>query len=446
MPYLPNTIQDQQAMLEAIGVESIDAIFDMIPEVDRLQRPLDLPGAQGELELTSSMARLGGKNRSIADTACFLGAGAYDHFIPAVVDMVASRSEFYTAYTPYQAEASQGTLQAIFEYQTLVTQLTGMDISNASLYDAATALVEAILMALAAGRGRRRIVLPGSLHPEYRETVSTYLDHLDVELVEVPTPDGTLDIGAIGNLLNDDTACLVVQQPNFFGALEEVDQLAEMAHAVGALVIGSVGPISLGLLRRPSEWGADIVVAEGQPLGCPLAYGGPYLGILACSEKFARKMPGRLVGQTVDRRGRRCWVLTLQTREQHIRREKATSNICTNQGLYALRAAVYLATVGPNGLNETAQLCTKKAHYAAEQIIGSSAACLAFERPFFNEFVLKLDSPEQVEQVIEKGLEADILVGAALGRWYESLSDCLLIAVTERRTREEIDRMAALFS
>ena len=338
MPYFLNTIDDQRAMLKAIGAASLEELFAMVPAELRLRRDLDLPPAMGELELTAHLTDLAARNTPAGNTACFLGGGSYDHFIPAVVDFLASRSEFVTSYTPYQAEVSQGNLQAMFEYQTLITQLTGMDVSNSSVYDGGSAATEAVLMAMSVRRRPDRVLVARSVHPEYRRTLATYLANLNVELVTLDTPDGFLSPETVRNAIDDRTACLLIQHPNFFGSLEEADELARIVHDAGALLIVAVDPISLGLLKRPGDDGADIVVAEGQSLGTPMAFGGPYLGIMACREEFLRRMPGRLVGQTVDRRGKRCWVLTLQTREQHIRREKATSNICTNQALLALRA------------------------------------------------------------------------------------------------------------
>jgi glycine dehydrogenase subunit 1 len=443
MPYLPNTAEDRDAMLRAIGVASIEELFDMVPADLRLGRDLYLPAAMGELELTAHMRDLAARNTPAGESACFLGGGSYDHFVPAVVDFVAGRSEFYTAYTPYQPEASQGSLQSFFEYQTLIAQLTGMDVSNASLYDGASAAAEAVLMAMDATRRDGRVVVAASVHPEYRQTVATYLANFPTELVTVGTPGGAVSLQDLAAAVNGQTACVLVQHPNFFGCLEDVEALAEIAHASGALVVAAVDPISLGLLRRPGQWGADIVVAEGQSLGSPMAFGGPYLGIMACREKFVRRMPGRLVGQTTDRRGRRCWVLTLQTREQHIRREKATSNICTNQGLLALRAAVYLAAMGPAGLRSVAELCLHKAHYAAERLTASGRWGMAFDRPTFKEFVVRCRDGRP-EQAIEAALAQGILAGVPLGRWYPELADCLLVAVTEKRTKEEIDRLAAV--
>jgi glycine dehydrogenase subunit 1 len=443
MPYFPNTESDRRAMLETIGAASIDDLFSMIPAELRMTRDLCVPPGMGELELTAHVAELAAQNTSADQAACFLGGGSYDHFIPAVVDMVAARSEFYTAYTPYQAEASQGSLQAFFEYQTLIAELTGMDVSNASMYDGGSAAAEAVLMAMHA-TGRRRIVTAESVHPEHRQILATYLNHQGAEVVTLAAPGGTIAASELAAAMNAETACVLVQHPNFFGCLEDVEQLAEIAHKSGALFVVSVDPISLGLLKRPGDYGADIVVAEGQSLGNPMAFGGPYLGIMACREQFLRRMPGRLVGQTVDRRGNRCWVLTLQTREQHIRRERATSNICTNQGLLALRATVYLSLMGPAGMRQVAELCLQKAHYAAERLAAVPSLSLAFDCPTFKEFVVRLKGPS-VDSLIEKALEAKIFAGVPLKRWYPDLSDCLLVAVTERRTKAEIDRLAAAF-
>jgi glycine dehydrogenase subunit 1 len=445
MPYIPHTAEDRQAMLKAIGVVSIDELFEMVPEDLRLRRELDLPPAMGEMELTGHLESLAARNTPASQAVCFLGGGSYDHFIPALVDVVASRGEFYTAYTPYQAEASQGTLQAMFEYQTLITQLTGMDVSNASLYDGGSAAAEAVLMAMDATKRWGRVVTAASVHPEYRQVLATYLANIHTELITVGTPEGAVRPEELAAAVNRETACVLVQHPNFFGCLEEVEALAEIAHRAGALAIVSVDPISLGLLRRPGEYGADIVVAEGQSLGTPLSYGGPYLGIMACREKFVRRMPGRLVGQTVDRRGKRCWVLTLQTREQHIRREKATSNICTNQGLLALRATVYLATMGPSGLRAVAELCLQKAHYAREALTHSGSLRPAFSGPFFKEFVLRAGDG-RVEPRLEAARRQGLLAGVPLGRWYPELADSFLVAVTEKRSKAQIDRLAEVMN
>lgn len=439
MPYVPSTETDRQAMLEAIGAASVDELFAMIPPEVRLNRPLALPPPLVEMELAAHLRGLAGRNTVAADSACFLGAGSYDHFIPAIVDAVASRSEFYTSYTPYQPEASQGNLQALFEYQTLITQLTGMDVSNTSLYDGATAAAEAVLMAQRATR-RGKVVVLESVHPEYRRVLATYLANLPTELVTLDTPLGSAPAQRLAETVDDQTACLLVQHPNFFGCLEDVEAAAQVAHQAGALVVVAVDPVSLGLLTRPGRYGADIVVAEGQSLGCPMSFGGPYLGILACREKFVRSMPGRLVGQTVDRRGKRCWVLTLQTREQHIRRQKATSNICTNQGLLALRAAVHLAALGPQGLRGVAELCLRKSRYAAARLAELPGVEPAFAPPTFKEFVVRLGGRD-VPALVDAAADEGILAGVPLGRWYPRWHDCLLIAVTEKRTKSQIDRL-----
>jgi glycine dehydrogenase subunit 1 len=441
MAYILNTPADQAAMLAAIGVASIDELFEQVPAELRLRRDLDLPPALGEMELTAHMAALANRNVAAGQKVCFLGGGSYDHFIPAVVDYVGARGEFYTSYTPYQPEASQGNLQVFFEYQTLITQLTGMDVSNASMYDGGSASAEAVLMCIAATGRSGSVVVPESLHPEYRQTIATYLSNLGVRLHTVPTPHGTTSAELLARSIDDETACIVIQQPNFFGCVEEMQSLVRAAHERGALVVNAVDPISLGLLRRPGEFGVDIVVAEGQSLGTPMQYGGPYLGIMACSEKFVRRMPGRIAGQTVDRRGKRCWVLTLQTREQHIRREKATSNICTNQGLFALRATVYLAALGPHGLRDTAESCLRKANYARGQLTQGGRLSAAFDAPVFKEFVLR-DGDDAVNSLVSEALDAGFFAGVPLGQWYPELSDCLLVTVTEKRTRREIDALA----
>ncbi len=440
MSYVLNTPDDQRAMLAAIGATSVEDLFGPVPEALRLKRALDVAPALSEIELTQHMQALAAANQSAADAVCFLGGGSYDHFIPAVVDAVSGRSEFYTAYTPYQAEASQGSLQAFFEYQTLICQLTGLDVANASLYDGGSAVAEAVLMALTVQPKRHKVLVAESLHPEYRHTLTTYAANLDLNIHVLPTPHGFLDPGDLAKAVDDTTLCVVVQHPNFFGGLEEVEALSTACHAKGALFIVSFDPISLGLLKRPGQYGADIAVAEGQCLGNPMVYGGPYLGILACREEYVRKMPGRLVGQTTDRHGKRCWVLTLQTREQHIRREKATSNICTNQGLFALRAAVYLAALGPQGLKETADLCLRKAHYAAEQLTKIDGVKLRFDRPFFKEFTLQLDA--SAAPLLAELLRVGYHAGLHLGRWYPALDNCVSIAVTEKRTRVEIDGLS----
>jgi glycine dehydrogenase subunit 1 len=444
MAYIANTPDDTREMLAAIGLDRIDQLFDMIPPELRLKTPLRVPPALTELELTDHITAILALNEGADKRVCFLGGGSYDHFVPAVVDNLASRGEFYTAYTPYQPEASQGTLQATFEYQTLMTELTGLDVSNASLYDGGSATAEAMLMALAVTRRTGEVVVAGSVHPEYRQILATFLDHLGPNLITVPATDGRVSPESVAQHVTDQTAAVVVQYPNFLGQLEEVRDIVEAAHAKGAMAILSVDPISLGLLQRPGEYKADIVVAEGQSLGNPLSYGGPYLGIMACREDYLRKLPGRIVGETTDRNGKRCWVLTLQTREQHIRREKATSNICTNQGLLALRSCIYLAVMGPTGLRQAAELSTRKAHYAAERLAAVPGLSLAFPGPFFKEFVVR--SRRDPKQVLADVGRLGYHGGIALQRWYPELADCILVAVTEKRTRAEIDGLAAAYA
>ena len=448
MPYHYNTPDDKQAMLAAIGAESVDVLFDSIPTELKLGRPLNLPPALSEMELDQHLRELGSRNTPAGEAVCFLGAGSYDHFIPAVVDTIGSRSEFYTSYTPYQAEASQGNLQVMFEYQSLITELTGLDVSNASLYDGASAAAEAVLMAIAATGRQGKVLVPDSLHPEYRLTIATYLENLATELVTLPTPGGVVDPQLLAEALDDQTAAVVLQQPNFFGCLEDSAELTRLTREAGALMIAAFDPLSLGILKRPGDWGptpgsgANVAIAEGHALGSPMAYGGPYLGIMACDKGLVRRMPGRIAGQTVDRRGNTCYVLTMQTREQHIRRDKATSNVCSNQGLFALRATVYLAQLGPQGLRETANLCVQKAHYAAEQLCQHERFSLAFAEPTFKEFVLR-DRDNQVEHLLQAALDHGYLAGIPLGRWYPELADCFLVAVTERRTKAEIDGLVA---
>ena len=441
MPYFFNTPEDQRAMLDAIGAESVDDLFNDVPNDYRFDRPLDLPPAHCEIQLERHIGELAARNLAASEAPCFLGGGSYDHFVPAVVDYVASRGEFYTSYTPYQAEASQGNLQVFFEYQTMISELTGLEVANSSLYDGGSAACEAVLMALAARPKRRQVVIPSSVHPEYRAIISTYLSGLDAELITVPTPDGVVSFDALAEAIGEQTACVLIQQPNFFGAIEDIEEIGQRVHAAGAVFVAAIDPISLGVLRRPGDYGADIVVAEGQCLGIPMQYGGPYLGIMACRESFIRKMPGRITGETVDRSGGRCFVLTLQTREQHIRRQKATSNICTNQGLMALRAAVYLAAMGPQGMRETAELCLQKSHYASERLIENDRFELAFDRRTFKEFVIR-DTQRQVAPLLDEAARRGIFAGVALGRWYPELHDCFLVAVTEKRTKADIDRWA----
>jgi glycine dehydrogenase subunit 1 len=444
MAYIANTPDDVRTMLRAIGLASLDQLFDAIPGDLLLKRPLAVPPALSEFELTQSITAELARNQGSDQKVCFLGGGSYDHFVPAVVDQLAGRGEFFTAYTPYQAEASQGTLQATFEYQTLMTQLTGLDVSNASLYDGGSATAEAMLMALSITRRFGEVIVAGSVHPEFRQILATFLEHLDPELVTIPPVRGQVTPEAVAGAVTEQTAAVIFQYPNFLGQLEDVSAIVQAAHARGAIAIAVVDPISLGLLKRPIDYGADIVVAEGQSLGNHLSFGGPYLGIMVCREEYVRKMPGRIVGETTDRRGDRCWVLTLQTREQHIRREKATSNICTNQGLLALRASIYLAVMGPAGLRQAAELSTRKAHYAAERLAGVPGLSPAFPGPFFKEFVVRVSKDPQ--RVLAGVSRLGYHGGIPLSRWYPDLADCILIAVTEKRTKAEIDGLADAYN
>ena len=443
MAYIANTPDDERIMLERIGLETLDDLFRHLPEELRLNRPLDVPAALSELELTQVVGGILARNHGADQGVCFLGGGAYDHFVPAIVDQLAGRGEFFTAYTPYQPEASQGTLQAVFEYQTLICQLTGMEVSNSSLYDGASAAAEAMFMAISLTGRHGKVVVAETVHPEYRQVLGTFLESLEPVLEVVPATGGVVDARSMAAAVDDRTAAVVFQHPNFLGGLEDARALVAAAHAKGALAIEIVDPMSLGLLAPPSSHGVDIVVGEGQCLGNPLCYGGPYLGILACRGEYVRKMPGRIVGETVDRDGKRCWVLALQTREQHIRREKATSNIFTNQGLLALRASIYLAVMGPRGLRLAAESSTRKAHYAASCLAAIPGFELAFPGAFFKEFVIRtaLDPNELLANVLRQGYHG----GIALGRFDPSLADCILIAVTEKRTREEIDGLVRAF-
>lgn len=438
-PYVPATEADKKAMLEAIGLSSIDDLFNDIPEDFRLKEELNLPKAKSELEVTSYLAKLAAKNKSVTELACFLGAGAYDHYIPSIVDALISRSEFYTAYTPYQPEISQGTLQSIFEFQTLIARLTGMDVANASLYDGGTACAEAAILACANGR-KKKILVSKSVNPSSIAILKTYCHGQSIELVEVKTKNGITDLDDLKNKLDDETAGVLVQSPNFFGLIEDVEKATELTHtAKKASMILSTDPFSLGLLKTPGEMGVDIVVGEGQSLGLSLSYGGPYLGLLATSEKYMRKIPGRLIGQTVDEDGKRSFVLTLAAREQHIKREKATSNICTNQGLMALAATIYMVTMGKEGMKEAAEQAIKKAHYAFEKLTASGKFKPLFDGPFFMEFALTSDlDPEVINKAL---LEAGILGGYPLGKAYPEYKNAILYAVTEKRTKEEIDKL-----
>lgn len=443
MPYIPNTEADRAAMLAAIGAERVEDLFADVPKEVRFP-PLELPEPLSELEIQRELLLLSESNLEVNHTICFLGAGAYRHFIPSVVDHLISRGEFYTAYTPYQPEISQGTLQAIFEYQSMICALTGMEVSNASHYDGATAVAEAVITALNVGRRKRdKVILSPTLNPQYRAVTRTYTQGMGLTLVGGTTPD--IQLEDLAGLCDASTACVVVQNPDFLGRLyhpEALRQLGEAVHDQGGLFVVAVDPVSLGILVPPGEYGADIVVGEGQPLGNALNFGGPYLGFFATQEKYVRSVAGRIVGETVDVEGRRGFVLALSTREQHIRREKASSNICTNEALCALAAAIHVAALGKQGLRQVAELCYQKAHYAAGRIADLPQYDVATDQPFFKEFVVRC--PEPAEDVLRRLLEEwDILGGYALGRDYPDSSNDLLVCVTETNTREEIDTFVA---
>ncbi|HZH92471.1 MAG TPA: aminomethyl-transferring glycine dehydrogenase subunit GcvPA [Tissierellaceae bacterium] len=441
-PYIANTPEDIQEMLKAIGLESIDQLFDDIPKDIKLSRELDLPKSKSELEVTSYLKKLADKNCSMSELTSFLGAGAYDHYIPSIVNHVISRSEFYTSYTPYQPEISQGTLQYIFEFQTLIANLTGMDLANASLYDGGTAVVEAALMAAAYSR-KDEIIISKSVKPDARKILHTYAHVQDLKVIEVDIKDGVTDMEALDGLVNDNTAAVIVQSPNFFGIIEDLEAIGEIAHkGKKTTFIASVDPISLGILKKPGDMNVDVVVGEGQSLGIPVSFGGPYLGFMAVKKDYVRKIPGRIVGQTEDLDGKRSFVLTLTAREQHIRREKATSNICSNQGLNSLAATVYMVTMGKEGLREVALQSTKKAHYAYEQLIKSGKFKPAFDKPFFKEFALTSDiAPEKINEALRK---ENIIGGYDLGKEYPQFENSVLYAVTEKRTKEEIDKLTSV--
>ena len=439
MTYVANTSADRQAMLETIGVESVEALFDMVPEAVRFPA-LNLPRPLSEMEVLGELGRMADNNVDANHYAWFMGAGAYNHFVPSVVPQLQMRGEFYTAYTPYQPEASQGTLQAIFEYQSMMAELTGMDVVNASHYDGATALAEAALMSINATRGKRaKIVVSPHVHPQYRTVLRTYLQGTPFAITGDEDTNHTLD--ELKGMLDDETACLILQSPNFFGELEDVAGLADAVHAAGALLVMHIDPISLGLFQPPGHYGADIVTGEGQSLGNNLNFGGPYLGVFATTDKLVRRMPGRVVGQATDSDGKRGYVLTLSTREQHIRREKATSNICTNQGLIALGAAIYLATVGKQGLRKVAELCYHKAHYAAAEIDKLNGYSVSNRRPFFKEFVVRC--PQPAEELARQLNEQNIVPGFVLSRAFPNRPNDLLICVTEMNSKTQIDKLVA---
>ena len=439
MSYLSLTDADRDAMLAAIGVLSVDELFEQVPPGVRLERELDVPPALGEAELVRHIEELAARNVHTGAELSFLGAGIYDHYVPSVVDVVLSRGEFLTAYTPYQPEMSQGVLQAIFEYQTIICELTGMDVSNASGYDGATVAADACFVAKHAVPDRRKVVLAEALNPQVRQVVKTYAPGFGLEIVEVPHRNGTTDPDRVAEAARD-AAAVLFQQPNFLGCLEPAPDLAEVANEAGALAIAHVDPMSLGVLEAPGVYGCAIAIGEGQAAGNWPSYGGPHYGFLAARKDFIRRMPGRIVGETVDTDERRAFVLTLQTREQHIRREKATSNITTNQTLLALAGLATLSWLGPEGLREVGETCLALSQYVRERV----ALEPAFEASSFKEIAFR--TPIPAREVIRRAREQGVHPGYALGRDYEGMDDVLLVAVTEKRTKEDIDRLAEVLA
>ncbi|SJZ30399.1 aminomethyl-transferring glycine dehydrogenase subunit GcvPA [Selenihalanaerobacter shriftii] len=438
-PYLPHTEEDRKELLAGVGVESIDKLFTDIPRDVQLNQELNLEAPLSELGIKRRMKRLSDKNEDMTEYTSFLGAGVYDHYVPSVVDHILLRSEFYTAYTPYQPEISQGYLQAIFEYQTMICELTGLDVANASMYDGASAVAEAALMSTAIKRRRKEIVVSTTVSPENREVLDTYGNAADLTIKEVDFTEGIIDIEQLKDTISEETAAVIIQSPNFFGQLEDVAKLSDIVHEVDAQFVVATDPISLALLEAPGNLGADIVVGEGQSLGNNLNFGGPHFGFFATTKRNMRRMPGRIVGETVDDEGNKGYVLTLQTREQHIRRERATSNICSNQALNALAATVYMTALGKQGLKQVAEMSLKKAHYAAERITELDGYELAFDGPFFKEFAIKTTKP--VSLINDELLNDKIVGGFDLGKDYSELKNTMLLAVTEKRTKEEIDEL-----
>ncbi|MFA6447880.1 MAG: aminomethyl-transferring glycine dehydrogenase subunit GcvPA [bacterium] len=436
MPYIPHTDAERKEMLGSLGLDSIDGLFDYIPK-SLAPKSFDLPKGKSEFEVQRRLQALAAKNAT--ELVCFVGGGFYDHYVPAAVDAIVSRSEFYTAYTPYQPEISQGTLQAIYEYQTAICRLTGMEVANASLYDGGTALYEASMMAVRS-TGRRKIVVCQGVSPIYRVMLASYTTNLHLQFVEIPVDGGLIDRKKMKAAIDSDTAAVIVQNPNFFGCVDDFTDVSEAAHAAGALVVCSAYPLSLGLIKPPGDMNADIVTGEGQSLGLPLSFGGPYLGFMATKMNQVRKMPGRIVGATTDTEGRRGFVLTLQTREQHIRRDKATSNICSNEALCALSALVYMSLLGKEGLRDVAGLCAEKAAYMRKRFSEIPGVSIKYPAPVFNEFTIELpcDAGAVIGMLIEKGFAA----GFPLGRYYKGMENSMLVAVTEKRTKEEIGRLA----
>lgn len=439
MDYVPSTDEQLQQMFQRIGVGSFEELVSTIPAELR-GSSFALPPGLSELEVLALGEALAAQNRSVRDVTSFLGFGAYHHVIPTVVDSLAARGEWLTPYTPYQAEASQGTLQMIYEFQTLICELLQMETANASLYDGASSLAEAALVALRA-TGRPRLLVSEAVHPHYREVLATYLSGFPCQIQSIPMTNGVTDLEALAPALKDDVAAVLIQQPNVFGCLEPMEQAGELAHRIGALFVASVYPISLGLLKPPGAYGADIAVAEGRCLGSPMAYGGPGLGLFATTQALVRKVPGRLAGCSVDQAGRRSFTLTLQTREQHIRREKATSNVCTNAGWLCLRATIFLSLLGPRGLSELANLSLQHAHALVDRLREADLMEPVFDQPFFNECTLRPCAGRSPQQLARRLARAGVVGGAPLAAWYPSLTDTSVWCATELTGRAQIDRV-----
>lgn len=439
-PYLSQTPENIKEMLDKIGVKSEEDLFDCIPESVRFKGELNLPKHKSELEVRKIMTELADMNCSTNKKVCFLGAGAYDHYIPSVIGAIASRSEFYTSYTPYQPEVSQGTLQMIFEFQTMMSNLVGLPITNASLYDNSNGVVESALMCCNTTR-KKQVIVSKALSPSARMVLDTYTHSHNIEVVEVDIKDGATDLDDLKNKLSDDAACVIMQNPNFFGVIEDMKTACDLTHEYKkTYFIADVDTNSLGILQRPGDYGADIVVGEAQAFGIPLSYGGPYLGFISSTDKFMRKLPGRIAGQTVDRNGKRSWVLTLTAREQHIRRDKATSNICSNQGLNVLCATIYMALMGKKGLREVSEQCAKKAHYLQKELCKSGKFKLLYNKPFYKEFVITSDI---CVDKINEALRANGFMDAFKLSWFygDEYKNTFMLAVTEKRTKEEMDKL-----
>lgn len=442
--YTPNTDADIRLMLEEIGIKSVDELLQDIPK-ELLCKSINIPDGMSELELKQSLKLLSDKNANINKYTSYLGAGAYEHFIPSVVDHLSSRGEFYTCYTPYQPEASQGTLQAMYEFQSMMCELLAMDVTNASMYDGASALAEAAILAIKY-KQKEKILVSKTVHPEYREVISTYLQGLDVKLYELEIENGVTSVSELESKIDKNTACVLIQTPNFFGCLEDIEELVALTHKNEALFVACVNPMSLGIIKPPGEYNADIAVGDIQALGNYVYYGGPHAGFFATSKELMRKIPGRLAGATTDSKGRRAFVLTLQTREQHIRRGKATSNICTNQQLLALRTCVYLSTLGKAGMIEAGKLNVYKSHYAMTRLCEHDKIEPLFDRPFFNEFAIKFSGGNRIKDINKRLFEAGIIGGLDISHFYPDIKNAMLLCVTETKSREDIDKLVSTIS